>query len=84
MKTIEIGTLVRLKFKSVRYSQYNLKSEKIERDEDKPVGIVVRHGYKGMNGPLVVEWIKGNSEIGHPAGSIGYFDKYNVEVLAWI
>ena len=55
MKTIEIGTLVRLKFKSVRYSQYKLVSEKIERDEDKPVGIVVKRGYKGMNGPLVVK-----------------------------
>jgi peptide deformylase len=79
---IEIGTLVRLKFKAVRYSKYDLRSEKIERDEDKPVGIVIKHGYKGMNGNLVVKWVKGNAEIGHPTGSIGYFDKYNVEVIA--
>jgi len=78
---IEIGTLVRLKFKSVRYSQYKLVSEKIERDKDKPVGIVVKRGYKGMDGPLVVKWINGNAEIGHPTGSIGYFNKYNVEVI---
>ena len=81
MKKIDIGTLVRLKFKSVRYSQYDLRSEKIERDEDKPVGMVIGHGYKGMKGPIVVKWIKGNAEIGHPTGSVGYFDKYNVEVL---
>jgi peptide deformylase len=79
---IEIGTLVRLRFKAVRYSKYDLRSEKIERDEDKPVGIVIKHGYKGMNGNLVVKWVKGNAEIGHPTGSIGYFDKYNVEVIA--
>ena len=79
---IEIGTLVRLKFKAVRYSQYRLVSEKIERDEDKPIGIVIRNGYNGMNGPLVVKWINGNAEIGHPTGSTGYFDKYNVEVIA--
>ena len=78
---IEVGTLVRLKFKSVRYSQYDLRSEKIERDEEKPVGIVIRHGYKGMSGNLVVKWIKGNAEIGHPTGSVNYFDKYSVEVL---
>tara|TARA_B100001109_G_C18468706_1_gene292400 strand:+ start:47 stop:295 length:249 start_codon:yes stop_codon:yes gene_type:complete len=82
MKKIKIGTLVRLKFKTVRYSQYQLVSEKIEQDKDKPVGIVIRHGYKGMDGPLVVEWIKGNCEIGHPAGSIDYFDNYKVEVIA--
>lgn len=83
MKKIEIGTLVRLKFKAVRYSQYDLRSERIEHDEDKPVGIVVKRGYySNHKGPLVVKWIKGNAEIGHPAGSIGYFDKYNVEVLA--
>ena len=79
---IEIGTLVRLRFKAVRYSKYDLRSEKMERDEDKPVGIVIKHGYKGMNGNLVVKWVKGNAEIGHPTGSIGYFDKYNVEVIA--
>ena len=79
---IEIGTLVRLKFKAVRYSRYDLRSEKIERDEDKPVGIVVKHGYKGMDGPLVVKWINGKADIGHPTGSIGYFDKYQVEVLS--
>jgi len=81
MKTIEIGTLVRLKFKSVRYSQYDLRSEKIQHDEDKPVGIVVKHGYSHHKGPLVVKWINGNAEIGHPTGSIGYFDKYNVEPM---
>ena len=79
---IQIGTLVRLKFKSVRYSQYDLRSEKIERDEDKPVGMVFGRGYKGMNGDLIVKWIKGNAEIGHPTGSIGYFDKYSVEKIA--
>ena len=78
---IEIGTLVRLKFKAVRYSQYDLRSERIERDEDKPVGIVIRHGYKGMDGNLVVKWINGNAEIGHPTGSVGYFGKYSVEVI---
>ena len=82
MKTIEIGTLVRLKFKSVRYSQYKLVSEKIEHDEDKPVGMVIGHGYKGMNGNLIVKWIKGNAEIGHPTGTISYFGKYSVEVIA--
>ena len=82
MKTIEIGTLVRLKFKSVRYSQYDLRSEKIEHDEHKPVGIVVKHGYKGMDGPLVVKWINGNAEIGHPTGSVGYFGNYKVEAIA--
>jgi len=81
MKKIEIGTLVRLKFKSVRYGQYKLVSEKIEHDEDKPVGIVVKRGYSGNKGPLVVKWINGNAEIGHPTGSIGYFDKYSVEKL---
>mgnify|MGYP001179029192 CR=1 FL=1 len=81
MKNIEVGTLVRLKFKAVRYSQYDLRSEKIECDEDKPVGIVIRHGYKGMDGNLVVKWIKGNAEIGHPTGSVGYFGNYSVEVL---
>ena len=82
MKTIEIGTLVRLKFKVVRYSRYDLRSEMIERDEDKPVGVVIRHGYKGMDGPLVVKWINGNAEIGHPSGSVGYFGNYKVEVLS--
>ena len=81
MKNIEVGTLVRLKFKTVRYSQYDLRSEKIERDEDKPVGIVVKHGYKGMDGPLVVKWINGNAEIGHPTGSVDYFGNYKVEEL---
>tara|TARA_R110001592_G_scaffold106933_4_gene299606 strand:+ start:636 stop:935 length:300 start_codon:yes stop_codon:yes gene_type:complete len=81
VKKIEIGTLVRLKFKSVRYSRYDLRSEKIERDEDKPVGIVIKHAYRHHNGPLVVKWINGNAEIGHPTGSVGYFDKYNVEKL---
>jgi len=79
---IKIGTLVRLKFKSVRYSQYDLRSEKIQHDKDKPVGIVVKRGYSHHKGPLVVKWINGNAEIGHPTGSIGYFDKYNVEVIA--
>ena len=79
---IEIGTLVRLKFKSVRYSQYKLVSEKIEYDEDKPVGIVTGYGYKGMNGNLIVKWINGNAEIGHPTGSISYLDKYSLEVIA--
>ena len=79
---IEVGTLVRLKFKSVRYSQYDLRSEKIGCDEDKPVGMVIGHGYKGMNGNLIVKWIKGNAEIGHPTGSIGYFGKYSMEVIA--
>ena len=37
MKTIEVGTLVRLMFKSVRYSRYDLRSEIIEHDEDKPM-----------------------------------------------
>ena len=50
MKKIEIGTLVRLKFKSVRYSQYDLRSEKIEHDEDKPVGIVIKHAYRLLIG----------------------------------
>jgi hypothetical protein len=81
MKTIEIGTLVRLKFKTVRYSRYDLRSEKIEHNEDKPVGVVVKHGYKGMDGPLVVKWINGNADIGHPTGSIGYFGNYKVEEL---
>ena len=78
---IKVGTLVRLKFKTVRYSQYRLVSEKIERDEDKPVGMVIERGYNGMNGDLIVKWINGNAEIGHPTGSIGYFDKYQVEEL---
>lgn len=82
MKTIEIGTLVRLKFKSVRYSRYKLVSELIEHDEDKPVGIVVKHGYKGMDGPLVVKWINGNADIGHPTGSVGYFGNHKVETIA--
>ena len=81
MKTIEIGTLVRLKFKAVRYSRYDLRSEMTEHDEDKPVGIVIRHGYKGMDGPLVIKWINGNADIGHPTGSIGYFSNYKVEEL---
>ena len=79
---IKVGSLVRLKFKAVRYSRYDLRSEIIERDEDKPVGIVVKHGYKGMDGPLVVKWINGNAEIGHPSGSVGYFGNYKVEVLS--
>ncbi len=78
---IKVGSLVRLKFKTVRYSQYRLVSEKIERDEDKPVGMVIERGYNGMNGDLIVKWINGNAEIGHPTGSIGYFDKYQVEEL---
>ena len=78
---IKAGSLVRLKFKAVRYSQYRLVSEKIERDEDKPVGIVVRHGYRNHDGPLVVKWINGNAEIGHPTGSIGYYGNFKVEVL---
>ena len=78
---IEIGTLVRLNFKSVRYSQYDLRSEKIEHDEDKPVGMVIGRGYRGMSGDLIVKWINGNAEIGHPTGSIGYFDKYQMEEL---
>ena len=81
MKTIEIGTLVRLKFKTVRYSRYDLRSEMIEHDEDKPVGVVIRHGYKGMDGPLVVKWINGNAEIGHPTGSVGFFGCYKVEEI---
>lgn len=71
-----------MKFKTVRYSQYKLVSEKIERDEDKPVGIVVKHGYKGMDGPLVVKWVNGNAEIGHTTGSISYLSKYSVEIIA--
>ncbi len=82
MKTIDIGTLVRLKFKSVRYSQYDLRSEKIEHDEDKPVGMVVDRGYKGMDGDLIVKWINGNAEIGHPTGSISYLGRYKIEVIA--
>ena len=78
---IKVGSLVRLKFKTVRYSQYRLVSEKIERDEDKPVGMVIERGYNGMNGDLIVKWINGNADIGHPTGSIGYFDKYQVEEL---
>lgn len=76
---IEIGTLVRLKFKSVRYSQYKLVSELIERDEDKPVGIVVGHH---RNGQISVKWIKGNAEIGHPTGSVGSFWNMKMEVVA--
>ena len=82
MKKIETGTLIRLKFKSVRYSQYDLRSEKIERDEDKHVGMVIGRGYNGMDGDLVVKWINGNAEIGHPTGSISYLGKYSVEVIA--
>ena len=78
---IKVGSLVRLKFKTVRYSQYRLVSEKIERDEDKPVGMVIGRGYRGMSGDLIVKWINGNAEIGHPTGSIGYFDKYQMEEL---
>ena len=77
---IEIGTLVRLKFKAVR-TRRGLVSKKIERDEDKPVGMVIKRGYRGHKGPLVVKWINGNAEIGHPTGSIGWCDKYNVEKL---
>jgi len=76
---IEIGTLVRLKFKTVRYSQYNLVSELIENDEDKPVGIVVGHH---RNGQISVKWIKGNAEIGHPTGSVGSFWNMKMEVVA--
>jgi hypothetical protein len=76
---IEIGTLVRLKFKSVRYSQYKLVSELIERDEDKPIGIVVGHH---RNGQISVKWIKGNAEIGHPTGSVGSFWNMKMEVVA--
>lgn len=76
---IEIGSLVRLKFKSVRYSQYKLVSELIERDEDKPVGIVVGHH---RNGQISVKWIKGNAEIGHPTGSVGSFWNMKMEVVA--
>ena len=82
MKNIETGTLLRLKFKTVRYSKYDLRSEKIEHDEDKPVGMVVGRGYKGMNGDLIVKWIKGNADIGHPTGSISYLGKYSIEVIA--
>ena len=82
MKKIETGTLVRLMFKSVRYSQYDLRSEKIEHDEDKPGGMVTGYGYKGMNGNLIVKWINGNAEIGHPTGSISYLGKYSLEVIA--
>ena len=76
---IEIGSLVRLKFKSVRYSQYKLVSELIERDEDKPVGIVIGHH---RNGQISVKWIKGNAEIGHPTGSVGSFWNMKMEVVA--
>ena len=76
---IEIGSLVRLKFKSVRYSQYKLVSELIERDEDKPIGIVVGHH---RNGQISVKWIKGNAEIGHPTGSVGSFWNMKMEVVA--
>ena len=76
---IEIGSLVRLRFKSVRYSQYKLVSELIERDEDKPVGIVVGHH---RNGQISVKWIKGNAEIGHPTGSVGSFWNMKMEVVA--
>ena len=75
---IEIGSLVRLKFKTVRYSQYNLVSEIIEHDEDKPVGIVIGHH---RNGQISVKWIKGNAEIGHPTGSVGLFWNMKKEVL---
>ena len=44
--------------------------------------MVIGRGYKGMNGDLIVKWIKGNAEIGHPTGSIAYFDKYSVEKIA--
>ena len=80
MKKIDIGTLVRLKFKSVRYSQYDLRSEKIEHDEDKPVGIVIGH-HKYNKGETLVKWINGNAEIGHPTGSVGYFWNFRMEVL---
>jgi hypothetical protein len=76
---IEIGTLVRLKFKSVRYSQYKLVSEIIEHDEDKPVGIVIGHH---RNGQISVRWINGNAEIGHPTGSVGSFWNMKVEKIA--
>ena len=78
---IKVGSLVRLKFKAVRYSRYDLRSEKIEHDEDKPLGMVIGRGYKGMDGDLIVKWVNGNAEIGHPTGSIGYFNKYQVEEL---
>lgn len=75
---IEIGSLVRLKFKTVRYSQYNLVSEIIEHDEDKPVGMVIGHH---LTGQISVKWIKGNTEIGHPTGSVGLFWNMKMEVL---
>ena len=75
---IEIGSLVRLKFKSVRYSQFKLVSELIECDEDKPVGIVIGHH---RNGQISVKWMKGNAEIGHPTGSVGLFWNMKMEVL---
>tara|TARA_B100000035_G_scaffold230065_1_gene198219 strand:+ start:133 stop:369 length:237 start_codon:yes stop_codon:yes gene_type:complete len=78
MKKIETGALVRLKFKTVRYSQYDLRSEKIENDEDKPVGIVIEHHRSGQ---ISVKWIKGNAEIGHPTGSVGLFWNMKMEVL---
>ena len=76
---IEIGSLVRLRFKSVRYSQYKLVSELIERDEDKPVGIVIGHH---RNGQISVRWINGNAEIGHPTGSVGSFWNMKMEIIA--
>jgi len=53
-------------------------SEKIERDEDKPVGIVIGHH---RNGQISVKWINGNAEIGHPTGSVGLFWNMKMEVL---
>ena len=44
--------------------------------------MVIGRGYKGMNGDLIVKWINGNAEIGHPTGSISYLGKYSVEVIA--
>ena len=76
---IEIGSLVRLRYKSVRYSRYKLVSERIERDEDKPVGIVLEHH---RNGQILVKWIKGNAEIGHPTGSVGSFWNMKMEIMA--
>ena len=76
---IEIGTLVRLKFKTVRYSQYKLVSELIENEEDRPVGIVIEH-YR--NGQIGVRWINGNAEIGHPTGSVGSFWNMKMEKIA--
>ena len=75
---IEIGTLVRLKFKTVRHSQYQLVSELIENEEDRTVGLVIAHHKTGQ---ISVRWINGNAEIGHPTGSVGSFWNMKVEVI---